>query len=126
MTDYWDRSSPGKQRELRSARLISAELAVADGPSLRIVIKDVSTRGCGARADQTSPVGANVTLLLHGIGLVEGTVAWLEKGRFGIRFNEPIDTKAVLRSAKPSSDFVVKEMHKTVRDGRRPGFGPKS
>lgn len=126
MTDRSNSPSTSEQREPRSARLFSAELVVAGGPSQRIVVKDVSTRGCGARADQTPPVGANITLLLHGIGLVEGSVVWLEKGRFGIRFNEPIDTKAVLRSANASSDFIVKEMHKTVRDGRRPGFGPKS
>ena len=108
-------------RALRSARLFAADLTIPGAPDQRVVIKDVSARGCSARADLTPPVGTTLSVSIPGIGPVTGTVMWHDKERFGIRFDDAIDVRRAVFGTKPS-DFVVKEMHRTLTDPKRPGF----
>lgn len=114
------------RQQARSARLYSADLFMAGSAGQRIVVKDISARGCGARAEQTPPIGTKVALSLHGVGRVQGSVVWIENGRFGIRFDKPIDVKAVVPNAKTSSDFSINEMRRPSDDMKQPGFGVKS
>lgn len=111
-------------REQRFARLFAADLTITGAPDQRIVIKDVSARGCSARGDLTPPIDTAVSVSIPGIGPVAGSVVWHAKGRFGIRFDEAIDVRRAVFGAKPS-DFIVKEMHRTTTDPKRPGLTPK-
>lgn len=107
----------------RSARLYAADMFTQGAEGQRIIVKDISARRCGARAEQTPPIGANVSLALHGVGPVRGTVVWIEKGRFGIRFDESIDVKAVMSGAMTTGDFRVAGMPKPSSVIKRPSFG---
>jgi PilZ domain len=126
MTDQTKHGDSVHGRDHRSARLFAADLIIVGAPDQRVVIKDISSSGCSARADHIPGVGSAVSISIHGAGLIPGTIAWIAKGRFGIRFNEKIDANAAIRGERPNRDFEVKDMHKPPNDTKRPGLGTKS
>lgn len=113
-------------RERRSARLFSADMIVDGVPKQSMVVNNISSRGCGARADLIPPIGTAVKISIHGAGWIKGSVAWSLQGRFGIQFDEVMDVSVAVREDKPDSDFVVKAMHKPPARAKRPRVWIKS
>src|SRR5271170_7817851 len=77
---------PAKTREhVRRQMLWSGTLQTARGPCPCIVV-DLSRGGARVSGVATVEIGQSVTLVVAGMGLYRGTVAWRESGSIGIGF----------------------------------------
>lgn len=115
----------GRTRDPRTSRLFVGQLALEGGTVTKIRIRNLSQGGFGARSDIMLQPGQRGHMLLAGIGLVTGRVAWARQYDFGLQFDTRIDPEQV-RIAPPAaptkSEFVVPPRFRPVTDHRRPGF----
>ena len=71
---------------------------------MSVTVRNLSSRGAMIAGAGCGPVGSEVTLHLHNIGDVHGTVAWARDDNCGIRFSHPIDPH-LARRQMPSGNF---------------------
>ena len=114
-------------REPRTGRLFIAQLALESGAVVKIRIRNISSGGMGGISEPPLSQGQRGHVLLAGVGLVTGRVAWTRGPNFGMQFDARIEaeharmTPAAIAPA-PSSDFVVADRFRPVHDHKRPGF----
>ncbi len=69
----------------RLNRTCTATLQGADTPSQPIFIRDLSTRGLGARAGAKTPVlGETVVVTIDSLGELKAMVKWVSRDLFGL------------------------------------------
>ncbi len=73
-----------------------AHVERVDG-SFDIVIRNLSAGGMLADSKVEFAVGENVAVEITRIGKIPGQVAWVQPGRFGVRFDVAVDPRDALR-----------------------------
>ncbi|MCF8708264.1 PilZ domain-containing protein [Rhizorhapis sp. SPR117] len=116
-----------KTRELRTRRLLKAQIMSERLGSTSIVIRNISSGGLGAKCDDVLIKGEEVAVLLANIGAIDATVMWVRDGAFGLQFHEKIDPENALavsteRAVKP---YEVPSYFRPVITTYRPGFKRK-
>ena len=59
--------------------------------SLEVRVLDISANGFRAQCDARITVGSSIALEVAGIGGVHAHVTWRRNGRFGAKFDQPLD-----------------------------------
>ena len=79
--------------------MLAGTMHYGDTPEQRIVVRDISSQGIGARATGTPPAaGERVSLYLSQGRLLTGRVRWVRGDRFGVLLDATIDPNAFLGS----------------------------
>lgn len=88
----------------RDSLFLAADVRL-DGVSERFRVKVRNLSPGGMMAEGSVPVtrGARLLIDLRNIGLVEGSVAWVQENRFGIAFADEIDPKRARAPADNSA-----------------------
>jgi hypothetical protein len=111
-----------QRRDERDSLFVFARLKHEDQPGegQMVRVRNVSSGGLMADAPEDYPQGIRVEVVLEGVGVVRGAVAWAEAGRVGIAFDHPIDKTLARkpRQAKPDEELF----RPTALDYRRPGL----
>jgi hypothetical protein len=116
----------GKLRENRTSLLTTAKI-LANGVEVGSArIRNLSPRGMGGIASCVLNKDEEVSLVLKGPGEVAGVIAWVKGYRFGMRFVEEIDLRALKMPApvlknKPNR-FTFDQRYQPVANYKRPGF----
>ena len=80
----------------RDSLFLSADLTLADsGEPIRVKVRNLSDGGMMAEAPITVERGMRLGIELRNVGKVKGSVAWTQDNRFGIVFDNEIDSKKV-------------------------------
>ena len=118
------------QREQRTSKLIVLALSTSREKHARIVVRNVSPHGLGARGEIDLLPCERVTVHLPGGRDVAATVRWARNGKFGLALDERVDppslqTRAAasptdLRSRDESMEFVPMKIRPV--EGGRTGF----
>ena len=82
-------------------------------------VRNISSGGLMAESPQPFEANETVTIELRGVGIVEGTVAWVAPGKFGVAFNSPIDPQLTL---KPTTQRSTTQTPAVPITNWRPGF----
>ena len=78
----------------RDSLFLMAEVCLDGEPMQhRIKVRNLSSGGMMADSDMKVTLGARLSVTLRNVGEVEGIVAWVQEGRFGIAFAREIDPK---------------------------------
>jgi hypothetical protein len=93
------------RRDERDSVLVMAHIRPEDGSSepIAVRVRNVSSGGLMAQAPDQYRTGLRIEIVLDGIEMVKGVVAWSEAGRIGIAFDHPVD-KSFARQAHPAPD----------------------
>ena len=87
----------------RDSLFLTAELTLADGgQSTRVKVRNLSDGGMMAEADLYVERGMRLAVDLRNVGRVTGSVAWTQDNRFGIVFDNEIDSKKVREAPAPA------------------------
>lgn len=73
----------------------------------RVKVRNLSAGGMMADGDLPVVPGRKLTIELRNIGCVEGVVAWVQDGRFGIAFTKEIDPKLARAPVAQSTDAAA-------------------
>lgn len=73
-------------------------------PAFSVRVRNLSAGGMMAETDVEVAIGDRISVELRNIGQVEGKVAWVRGGRFGISFEEAVDPKL---ARKPTKQDIV-------------------
>lgn len=91
----------------RDSLLLVAEVRLdGDDSEHRVKVRNLSSGGMMAEGGPTVVRGKNVSVNLRNIGPVDGVIAWIEEGRFGIAFSKEIDAK-LARAPVGSGDLAA-------------------
>lgn len=132
MTMNWNPDSHEQDaaaREPRTSKLLAVELSSDRNPPARVVIRNLSSHGVGARGDIDLLPCERVTLHLPDGAQIGGTVRWVRKGTFGIALDERLPTEFLQAKAKSSAEIVTRDtvvgfqpVKHTVEHAGRSGF----
>ena len=89
-------SDSGQRQIGRDSLFVMADLRI-DGieGEQRIRVRNLSAGGLMAECPTLVQRGQLVWVQLRNVGWVEGSVAWVQDGRFGVAFREDIDPRVV-------------------------------
>jgi hypothetical protein len=112
-----------QRRDVRDSLFLLAQIKHEDTPGdgETVRVRNVSSGGLMADAPEDFRQGVRVEVMLEGIGVVRGVVAWSEAGRIGIAFDHPID-KARARKPRPGKAEDDQLFRPISTDYRRPGL----
>ncbi|MGB5077747.1 MAG: PilZ domain-containing protein [Sphingorhabdus sp.] len=82
-------------REARQATLHVCQMGAADLPDQRVIISNISSSGMACRAVYPPNVGERVSIMLGPFGEVGALVRWIDRDRFGVSFDEEVDSIAI-------------------------------
>lgn len=122
-------SDPAGHRSVKRARvLLAAVLETTRGP-LNARLRDLSCKGALLECPRPLAVGEPV-VFSRGETVVRALVAWADRDRVGIEFNEPIHESEVLihinRAPPPSHSHVqATERSRAQVEYRRPNFNDR-
>lgn len=94
MTQNWhpDGSKPGDNaRESRVSKLLSLEVSNSHGQRFKIVVRNLSPHGIGARSDMPALECERLTVHLPDGTDIGATVRWVRKGTLGLSLDERIE-----------------------------------
>lgn len=80
-----------------------------DSETHRVRVRNLSDGGMMAEGNLRAKRGHRVELELRNIGIVHGSVAWVQDNRFGIAFDEEIDSQKArrpLQAGEADSDML--------------------
>ncbi len=133
MTANWNpnagRAAPATTRADRTSRLVPLEISSDRLAQTRIVVRNLSPYGIGARGDVELIACERVTVHLPEDHKIGATVRWVRGQTFGLLLDERIEPAQL--QVKPGSaptDFVAKDSNvqfvpvKVNKDYHRPGF----
>ena len=84
----------------RDSLFLSADLTLGEGGEpVRVKVRNLSDGGMMAEADLEVERGMRLGIELRNIGRIKGSVAWTQDNRFGIVFDNEIDSKRVREPA---------------------------
>jgi hypothetical protein len=90
----YGRTNTGRRISARDSLFLAATIRRRTDSEQELVpvrIRNLSEEGLMADYDREAEPGEPVTVTLRGIGQVPGMVAWTEKGRIGVAFDEKVD-----------------------------------
>lgn len=90
------RDDPSDRREPRDSVLLSATVRHEYSGEFTARVRNIAAGGIKIDCPRGLPVETPVEVILRGVGLVRGTVAWSAGGFVGIRFDEKIDPKLTM------------------------------
>ncbi|MEM6476420.1 MAG: PilZ domain-containing protein [Pseudomonadota bacterium] len=86
----------------RDSLFLLASIRVEQGEEThRVRVRNLSDGGMMAESNLRVKRGNRLHIEMRNVGKVDGTVAWVQDNRFGIAFDEEIDSQA---ARKPSAD----------------------
>jgi hypothetical protein len=93
MTTNWQIDHPPATtaREVRTSKLLSVEISCARFGRKRVVVRNLSFYGIGARGEIDLLPTEHVTVHLPGGRDIEAIVRWVRKGTFGLSLEERIN-----------------------------------
>jgi hypothetical protein len=92
-----------KRRCARSRVLIGATVTTTEGP-IEVRLRNLSQYGALLHCDRPPALRSEVTLE-RGELRAPARVVWIDGGRFGIEFEEPIDEQEVLIHGSPTQHY---------------------
>lgn len=105
-----DVTPDSSDREPRMSKLVSIEISSERQPRTRVVVRNLSAHGIGARGDCNILPCERVTVHLPDGRMVAATVRWVRKGTFGLSLDERIEPGAVQSKAGGRlADIVPKD-----------------
>lgn len=89
----------------RDSLFMLADIRVEqDADAHRVRVRNLSDGGMMGEGNLRVQRGHRLTIELRNIGVVGGTVAWVQDNRFGIAFDEDIDSQKARRPLQPNED----------------------
>lgn len=83
-----------------------AEIRIEQQPEIhRVRVRNLSDGGMMGEGNLRVQRGHRLTIELRNIGFINGTIAWVQDNRFGIAFDEEIDSQKARRPAQNSDDL---------------------
>lgn len=113
----------GADREPRSARLFTGEMQIEGGAVLPIRVRNLSPRGMGGAVRYAITPGTRARVALTGFAPLDGTITWVRRDRFGIKFDHRIDpgqAKFDTQAIAARDGFTVAPRWRPVTDTKRP------
>jgi len=107
------------ERRSQRANVILTATVESGGVHTPVRIGNLSAHGAMIIADRLPPLEALVTFHCNGIA-VQAWVAWIDAGRAGIQFADPIDPDMLTKRPAIRQPTIVKDRRDV--DFRRPGF----
>lgn len=86
---------PNRHPDRDRLLLVADIVAEGEASAARHTVRNLSPGGMMAQGGTPLAEGARVSVSLRNIGPVQGKVAWVENGRYGIAFDKEIDPQAV-------------------------------
>jgi PilZ domain len=87
----------------RDSLFLLADIRVEQGAEVhRVRVRNLSDGGMMGEGNLRVQRGHRLTIQLRNIGAVAGTVAWVQDDRFGIAFEEEIDSQQARRPLQSS------------------------
>lgn len=91
----------------RDSLFLLADVRVEQGTEVhRVRVRNLSDGGMMGEGPLRVQRGHRVTIELRNIGAVDGTVAWVQDNRFGVAFDEEIDSQKARRPLQVPEDSV--------------------
>lgn len=91
----------------RDSLFLLADIRIEQGNDLhRVRVRNLSDGGMMGEGQLRVQRGHRVMVELRNIGTVAGTVAWVQDNRFGVAFDEEIDSQKARRPLQASDDPV--------------------
>ncbi|GAB5348945.1 PilZ domain-containing protein [Alteriqipengyuania sp. 357] len=110
----------------RDSLFLTAELKLSDdGEAVRVKVRNLSDGGMMAEADVRVERGTRLSVELRNIGVIKGSVAWTQDNRFGITFDNEIDSKKVREPAPTGEGTPRYARPSSIAPPSAGGFGSK-
>ena len=109
----------------RSRRMLMAQIRSSRFGAERVRVRDISPGGLGGTTANWLRPGERVEAELPNIGVIPATVAWTQGDRFGLKFDDAIDSERVTRERVPVEieKFRVMDRFRPETTAKRPGIG---
>jgi hypothetical protein len=89
----------------RDSLFLLADIRVEqNAEAYRVRVRNLSDGGMMGEGHLRVQRGHRVSVELRNIGAVGGTVAWVQDNRFGVAFDEEIDSQKARRPLQPTDD----------------------
>src|SRR6476620_9914179 len=89
-------AQPDRRSEQRYLSLLRVGTMIVDDRRELCLIRNISAGGMTIRGYSAMEPGKTIVVELRQGEPVDGTVAWVDDGTFGIRFDEPIDVVGLI------------------------------
>lgn len=90
----------------RDSLFLLAEIRIEQNTEIhRVRVRNLSDGGMMGEGNLKVQRGHRLTIELRNVGFVNGTVAWVQDNRFGIAFDEEIDSQKARRPAQTDDDL---------------------
>lgn len=112
MSMNWSPSPTGHDesaREARTSKLLSIEISRGGGTRERVVVRNVSAHGIGARGDIKLMPCEEVAVHLPGGETRRAVVRWVRKDGFGLYLDEPVDPQCLQVRAASGSGITPRD-----------------
>ena len=115
------------EREPRVAKLVAVEISSDRLARVRVIVRNLSAHGIGARGECNVLPCERVTVHFPDGSAVGATVRWVRKGSFGVALDERIEPSAVQTKAAagrlvPRDAEVTFERYRHYSTASRAGF----
>lgn len=91
----------------RDSLFLLAEIHIEnDSEPYRARVRNLSDGGMMGEGNLRVKRGHRLVIELRNIGSVKGTVAWVQDNRFGIAFDEEIDSQKARRPVRPDDESI--------------------
>jgi PilZ domain len=92
----------------RDSLFLLADIRIEQGADAhRVRVRNLSDGGMMGEGNLRVQRGNRLTIELRNIGAVAGTVAWVQDSRFGIAFDDEIDSQLARRPLQPTEDVAA-------------------
>lgn len=92
----------------RDSLFLLADIRVEQGAEAhRVRVRNLSDGGMMGEGNLRVKRGHRLTIELRNIGVVSGTVAWVQDNRFGISFDEEVDSQHARRPLQHGDDAPI-------------------
>jgi hypothetical protein len=92
----------------RDSLFLLADVRVEQSAEIhRVRVRNLSDGGMMGESNLRVQRGNRLTIELRNIGAVSGTVAWVQDNRFGVAFDEEIDSQKARRPSQAPEDPAV-------------------
>ena len=102
-------AAPDSEREPRTSKLVSIDMASDRHARTRIVIRNISSHGLGARADIDLLPCERVTVFMPDGTEIGATVRWARKNTFGLSLDQRISASFVQVQNAPNVAFQPRD-----------------